>query len=160
MTPFEQAAMREYGHAAVCLVAHDRKALSLIVSGMHGRSHFPVHGTTYWMDTKRDGLHLRPRADGVAAVIRWTAVLEHVRALPAAVRAHARDVDHDAHRPPASTLEWHDPYHPVPRTDAQRLAYSLWDEHVSAREADVLERAFPDVLVGAEELDLFSAVGL
>lgn len=159
MTPFEQAAMREYGHASVCLVAHDRKALPLIVPGMHGRSHFPVHGQMYGMDTKRDGLHLRPRDGGETRTVRWVDVLEHVRALADDVRALARAVDHDAHRPPASGLEWHSPYQPEPRTEAQRLAHSLWADHVRTREADVLEHAFPDVLV-VEELDLFSAVGL
>lgn len=158
LTPFEQAACRAYGHGTVCLAAHDRKALNLIVPRMHSRSDYPVHGATYWMDTKKDGIHLKPH-DGQPLVVTWRAVLAHVTALPASVRDYARQVDRDAHKPPASTLEWNNPYRPEPRTEAQRLAHLLWHDSVRTREADVLEQAFPDTEPEAPALDLFTSTG-
>lgn len=158
MTPFEQAVARSYGGDMRCLIAGC--SLEHIKQRMRSVSHYPVRGRTYWMDTTTKGIALRDRDNrDSGTVLRWRDVSAHIRCLPTQVRDAARDVDHDAHCPPASTLEWHDPFAPRRRTEAEALAYRLWAQHVEERTAAVLARAFPEADC-ADEDDLFSAVGI
>lgn len=157
MTPFEQAAARAYGHDMLCLIAGC--PLERIKRGMRSVSHYPVRGEVYWMDTTPQGIALRGRLhDAGAAVVLWRDVMAHVRGLPERILSDARSVDHDAHRPPASTLEWHDPFAARRRSEGELFAYRLWSESVRERTATVLEQAFPEA--DLDDQDLFSAAGI
>lgn len=158
MTPFEQAAARAYGRGMCCLIAGC--SLEHIKREMRGASHYTVRGRVYQMDTAKNGIALRDRLAGATAVIvPWRDVMAHIWTLPERILSDARDVDHDAHHPPASTLEWHAPFAPQIRTDGERFAYRLWAQHVQARTAAVLNRAFPDADL-EDNLDLFAAAGV
>ncbi|QOK22340.1 hypothetical protein IGS73_14810 [Janibacter indicus] len=155
MTPFDQAVARSYGSDMRCIVAGCD--LDRIKRQMRGASHYVVRGQSYWMSTTARGIEVRERLDQAGHLVRWGDITSHVRALPQRVIDAAREVDRDAHRPPASGLEWHDFRAPEPRTDAQLLAHRLWHESVVQRTADVLRRAFPEA--DHEDLDLFAATG-
>lgn len=158
MTPFEQAVARAYGSDMRCLIAGC--SLERVKQGMRGASHYAVRGEVYWMDTTNRGIELRERpAAPPVAIVQWRDVMAHIRALPEAIRAESRDVDHDAHRPPASGLEWHNPSEPHRVTEGERFAHLLWHQHVQDRTAAVLHRAFPEA-DHEDALDLFAAVGL